>query len=159
MSDAIDGYRLRLRALREATTRVQDARDAEALDTVAISAHAALDCVYDLHEAYFAAVPVSRSLADRDAHLASVDGRIVGALGFVRDAKTHDLITAARSAGYGELPYGAGPYGGGWVWREKTTDQPKFATRAAWYADLVQWRLVWEPLQDAYRFFDKHRPA
>lgn len=33
----------------------------------------------------------------------------------------------AMAAGYGEVPCGLGPYGGGWPWRECPTDRPHYA--------------------------------
>lgn len=159
MSETAGGYRLRLRALQEATEHLNELQDSQDADEVAIAAHRALDAVYDLHEAYFRAVGILRPLAARDAHLASLGGQVVGALAFARDAKTHDIITVSRSAGYGELPYGAGPYGGGWVWREHTSAEPRFQTLAGWYGSVVQWTRLVAPLEDAYDFFADNEPA
>lgn len=159
MNDMADGYRLRLRALQQATEHLTGLQDTSDADEVAIAAHRALDAVYDLHEAYFLAVGIRRPLVARDEHLAAHGGQVVGALAFARDAKTHDIITASRSAGLGELPFGAGPFGGGWVWREHASDEARFQTRAGWYRDLVQWKKLAAPLEDAYDFFADNEPA
>ncbi|MFS6528310.1 hypothetical protein V8Z69_00895 [Microbacterium aurugineum] len=159
MNDTADGYRLRLRALQQATEELNGLRDTNDAEEAAIAAHRALDAVYDLHEAYFRAVGIFRPLAARDDHLTTLGGQVVGALAFARDAKTHDIITASRSAGLGELPFGAGPFGGGWVWREHASDEPRFQTRAGWYRSLVQWKRLAAPLEDAYDFFADNEPA
>jgi len=125
-------YELRLRALAESLENVKQVRCETDLDAVAIAAHRALDCVYDLHEAYFYPATGRGSLAEKDHHLSRVDGRVVGALAFARGGKTHELLVAARAAGYGDLPYGAGPYGGGWVWRERETKAPRACLTKLW---------------------------
>lgn len=152
-----DGYRLRLRALEEAASRVRDLAGSRDADGVAIAAHAGLDAVYDLHEAYFAYHRLS-GMPEQNAHLAEFGGEIVGALALARGAKTHRLMRMSRPGGFGVLPFGAGPFGGGWIWAEHTWSNPKLSVRAGWYERCVKWRMLWSPLDEANYWFFSNMP-
>jgi len=160
MSELRDEYLLNLEALELASQRVQLAYTGKRIEAAAIEAHFGLHAVYDLHEAYFKHQGIA-GMAAQDDHLDSTQGgRSVGALALARGARTHHLVTVARTGGFGDLPYGMGPYGGGWIWKENVWNTHKFARRAAWYEQRVQWRYLHDPLDDAWAWFlDRIPPA
>lgn len=152
-----DTYRLRVFALEVEAARVRDTATGDNFDLAAVATHAALGALYDLYEAHFDAIGI-KLLKDRDAHLAERGGEDVGALALARGAKTHELMTVATVGGFGDLPYGTGPYGGGWLWAHYTWTEPKFQTRAGWYAERVQSRHLWDPLDRAWWWFCMNLP-
>ena len=151
-SELREEYLLNLEALELTSKRVQLAYECERIEAAAIEAHFGLHAVYDLHEAYFKHHGVV-GMASQDDHLESTEGQSVGALALARGARTHRLVTMARSGGFGDLPYGMGPFGGGWIWKENTWHSEKFARRAAWYDERVRWRYLHNPLDDAWAWF------
>lgn len=89
----------------------------------------------------------------QDEHLEASGGECVGALALARGARTHNLVTVARTGGFGDLPYGMGPFGGGWIWKEHAWSSDAFARRSRWYDEHVKWRYLYNPLDDAWAWF------
>ena len=147
-----DEYLLNLEALELTSQRVQAAYERGRIDTVAIETHFGLHAVYDLHEAYFLHHCI-REQRRQDDRLSATGGETVGALALARGARTHRLVTMAQSGGYGDLPYGMGPYGGGWVWAAHTWESQIFRRRAQWYDERVRWRYLHVPLDEAWKWF------
>lgn len=112
MSELRHEYLLNLEALELASQRVQLAYTGKRIEAAEIEAHFALHAVYDLHEAYLKHQGIA-DMPAQDDHLDSTQGgQSVGALALARGARTHQLVTVARTGGFGDLPYGMGPYGG-----------------------------------------------
>lgn len=141
-------WRSRLIALEEAAERVEDACRGTEIDEAAREVGTALNAVYDLHEALFRQFGL-RAIRDQDALLEREGGHVVGALALARGSHTHELVMFASRGGFGDLPYGMGPYGGGWVWTPRPSQEGKFALRATWYEEKVKWRMLWQPLHEA----------
>jgi hypothetical protein len=152
VTSARQAYLLDLRALDLASERVMDACRGEDMDAAAIEAHFGLHAVYDLHETLFGVLGIG-TVVQQDEYLAQRDGAVVGGLAVARGAKTHNLVTFAQPGGFGDLPYGMGPYGGGWLWKEHTWSSPKMRQRAHWYEARVRWRYLWNPLDEAQYWF------
>jgi hypothetical protein len=106
----------------------------------------ALDALYDLTEI----VKTSRSTKELDA-LAEGDprGRTTLALVCARGGKTHRQVDHGALVGFGEAPFGLGPFGGGWMWRPYVDPDPRRADRSRWFAELVEWHGVTDPFDDA----------
>ncbi|MEC3853196.1 hypothetical protein [Paenarthrobacter ureafaciens] len=145
-------YLLSLRALELASDRVKEACKGEDMDAAAIEAHFALHAVYDLHEAYFIPRGVSAT-KDQDTIYSREDGQVVGALAVARAARTHELVTFARTGGFPDKPYGMGPYGPGWIWKEHSWTDHRYTTRSIWHEKRVRHRLLWSPLDEAWGWF------
>lgn len=158
MSDLQEQYKLNLRALERACLRIRDTYSGEDIDDAAIETHFALHLAYDLHEAYFKALGI-RDQAQQDEHLEAFDGQVVGAIALARGARTHRALVMARRGGFGDLPFGMGPFGGGWVWAEHDFAHPKAKKRAEWYADCVRYRYLHQPLEEAFRWFAERTPS
>jgi hypothetical protein len=158
MGDLRDEYLLNLEALELTSQRVQLAYKGNRIQAAAIEAHFGLHAVYDLHEAYFKHHGI-RGMELQDDHLESTGGESVGALALARGARTHNLVTVARTGGFGGLPYGMGPFGDGWIWKETAWHADMFARRAAWYDQRVKWRYLHNPLDDAWAWFVARIPA
>ncbi|MCC4908456.1 hypothetical protein [Microbacterium sp. cx-59] len=158
MGDLRDEYLLNLEALHLTSERVQAAYKGDRIEAAAIETHFGLHAVYDLHEAYFKHHNIA-TIALQDDHLEASGGQSVGALALARGARTHNLVTVARTGGFGDLPYGMGPYGGGWIWKEHTWNSEKFTRRACWYDERVRWRYLHNPLDDAWAWFLDRIPA
>ncbi|MEV8136215.1 hypothetical protein [Microbacterium aurantiacum] len=158
MGDLREEYLLNLEALGLASLRVQSAYKGDRIEAAAIETHFGLHAVYDLHEAYFQHQLI-RSLREQDDHLEAGGGEVVGALALARGARTHRLVTVAQPGGFGDLPYGMGPYGAGWLWAAHTWEAPVFRRRAQWYDDGVKWRYLHVPLDDAWKWFLDRVPA
>ncbi|GGO66646.1 hypothetical protein GCM10010910_26550 [Microbacterium nanhaiense] len=52
-------------------------------------------------------------------------------------------------AGYGEAPYGLGPYGGGWLWQPCPTKRTGYEESQRLYDEHVVWQPLIAPLRDA----------
>jgi hypothetical protein len=111
--------------------------------------------VYDLHEAYFRPRRIN-ALAERDKVLGATRGYSVGALALARGERTHQLVTFASVGGFGDLPYGMGPFGPGWIWKRHSWSDDKLQDRAAWYKSRVSQRYLWVPLDEAWKWFSEH---
>ncbi|MHA7170075.1 hypothetical protein ACX801_18170 [Arthrobacter bambusae] len=153
MDDTRDSYVLSLRALELASQRVKTACKGDDIDAAAIEAHFGLHAVYDLHEAYFVPRGIKGFKAQDQVLAATPCGQTVGALALARGARTHELVTFPRTGGFGDLPYGMGPYGPGWIWKEYSWPDQKVQQRAAWYKARVSRRLLWTPLDEAWLWF------
>ena len=114
--------------------RVKEACAGEDIEVAAIEAHFGLHAVYDLHEAYFRPLEV-RKISAQDHVYAATGGEAVGALVLARGARTHRLVTFASPGGFGGRPYGMGPYGDGWIWKDHTWADRDFQLRARWSRD------------------------
>ncbi|MEV8025901.1 hypothetical protein [Microbacterium sp. NPDC080220] len=84
--------------------------------------------------------------------------RNVVGLVYARGEADHRGEHVAMAAGYGEAPYGLGPYGGGWLWRECPTDRPHYAESQTLYDEQVLWCPVAEPFIRALAWFEAHTP-
>jgi len=114
--------------------------------------NSALDALYDLHEMYLRTRGLSY-MCEQDDSLESLEGGVVGGLALARGAKSHSLVTFSRANGWRELPWGSGPFEGGWIWKEHVWSSAKFARRAAWFETHVKWRRLWQPRDDAQIWF------
>lgn len=155
--DMRETYQLALRALALASSRVKQACSENDIDTAAIEAHFGLHAVYDLFENHFR--PLDKKASDQNIELGSTGGEVVGALAYARGGRTHEMIIFAKEAGFGSLPFGMGPFGGGLVWDEYETTNDRFQDRADWYKDHVRWRLLWQPLDEAWEWFNNRIPS
>lgn len=158
VDDTRDSYLLSLRALELASQRVKTACNGNDIDAAAIEAHFGLHAVYDLHEAYFRPRRVKGFQAQDKVLAATPCGQTVGALALARGARTHRLVTFPRTGGFGDLPYGMGPYGPGWIWKEHSWTDQNVQQRAAWYKTRVSQRLLWTPLDEAWLWFIEQCP-
>ena len=111
--------------------------------------------MYDLHEAYFGPRRI-KGVAEKDKVLSATGGAAVGALALARGERTHQLVTFARTGGFGDLPYGMGPYGPGWIWKAHSWDAKKLQQRSDWYKSRVSMRYLWVPLDEAWLWFSEH---
>lgn len=146
---------LSLQALELASDRVQAACQRDDIKAAAIEAHFGLHAVYDLHEAYFR----PRKIAGyplQDQILDVTGGWAVGGLALARGQRTHHLVTFPRTGGFGDHPHGMGPYGPGWIWKQHSWSVPEQQQRAAWYKARVSMRLLWVPLDEAWKWFVDH---
>lgn len=157
MNDTRTAYTLGLRALELTSERVKEACKGDDIDAAAIEAHFGLHAVYDLHEAYFRPRGV-RPVKLQDEEYATTGGEVVGALVLARGARTHRLVTFASRGGFGDLPYGMGPFGGGWIWKRYSRTDLDLQQRVAWYEARVRWRYLWTPLDEAGAWFMEHDP-
>ena len=82
---------------------------------------------------------------------------IVG-LVYARGEADHQGKHAAMAVGFGEAPFGKGPFGGGWLWRELPTERPDYLGSQALYEQQVQWQTVSVPFVRAQCWFDAHQP-
>ncbi|WP_448255452.1 hypothetical protein [Microbacterium aurum] len=82
--------------------------------------------------------------------------RNVVGLVYARGEADHRGEHVAMAAGYGEAPYGLGPYGGGWMWRECPTARPQYAESQTLYDEQVLWRSVAEPFTRALAWFEAY---
>lgn len=155
--DTRETFLLSLRALELASERVKEACKGEDIAAAAIEAHFGLHAVYDLHEAYHRPRQIA-SIKAQDEVYAATGGEAVGGLVLARGARTHRLVTFATTGGFGDPPYGMGPYGGGWLWKQYSWSEPKLQQRAAWYRDRVQFRYLWTPLDKAWTWFWQRVP-
>ena len=113
------------------------------------------DQAADGYEAYFVPRRV-RASRDQDAIYSKEGGQVVGALVLARGALTHQLVTFPGPGGFPDKPHGMGPYGPGWIWKDHTWTDYRYAARAAWYEKRVRRRLLWSPLDEAWGwFFDR----
>jgi len=65
----------------------------------------------------------------------------------------NDVIEFGEYLGYGNMPYGRGPYGGAcWFWQPYHDPNPRYAQRSQWYQAQVDRRTASEPLDIAYRW-------
>lgn len=152
-----ESFLLSLRALELASTRVKEACNDVDIDAAAIEAHFGLHAVYDLHEAYFRPLAIG-SIEAQDSIYTASGGESVGGLILARGAKTHRLVTFARPGGFPDRPYGMGPYGPGWIWKEYSWNEPKFQVRSSWYEKRVSSRMLWQPLDEAWWWFCENTP-
>ena len=152
MNDYREVYVLGLRALELASERVKMACKGEDMAAAAIETHFGLHAVYDLHETYFRTRKI-RKIEPQDDVFVLSGGEVVGALVLARGERTHRLVQFATTGGFGDLPYGMGPFGGGWIWKEHNWDDPDFKSRADWYEAKVRWRHLWTPLDEAHLWF------
>lgn len=155
VNDERDSYLLSLQALQLASKRVQAACRGDDIKTAAIEAHFGLHAVYDLHEAYFRPRKIKGYLL-WDQVLSVTGGWAVGGLALARGQRTHQLVTFPRTGGFSDQPYGMGPYGPGWIWKQHKWSAPEHQQRAAWYNDRVSMRLLWVPLDEAWIWFLDH---
>lgn len=158
VNDTRDSFLLNLRALELASERVKGACKGDDIDVSAIEAHFGLHAVYDLHEAYFRPRRI-RQVKVQDDVYAATGGESVGALVLARGARTHRLVTFATKGGFGDLPYGMGSFGNGWIWKEHSWNDQDFQQRAAWYEARVRWRYLWVPLDEAWAWFMQRIPG
>lgn len=87
-----------------------------------------LDAIYDACEALRLALPKGTNM---DAHaVGDRDGETALALAFARGEKTHAVVKVGVNPGFGETPFGWGPFGGGWAWSPLMASRPKEAQRA-----------------------------
>ena len=157
MQDTRTSYLLSLRALELASDRVKKACKGIDIDAAAIEAHFALHAVYDLHEAYFVHVGVTGT-RNQDSIYVQQDGQVVGALVLARGTRTHQLVAFPSPGGFPDTPHGMGPYGPGWIWKNHSWTDHRYATRASWYEKRVRHRLLWSPLDEAWGWFLDHIP-
>ena len=150
--DRTPAFLLGLTALQLASARVQEACKGDDIDAAAVEAHFGLHAVYDLHEIFFHARP-ERKIWEQDEVYAELRGQVVGGLVLARGAQTHKLVTISTTGGFGDLPFGMGPFGGGWLWKDHSWAERDYAQRAAWYETKVQWRYLWVPLDEAWIWF------
>ncbi|MFP7761869.1 hypothetical protein [Marisediminicola sp. LYQ85] len=155
---AVGAFALGVRALELASQRVRVACEGDDIDTAAIEVHFGLHAVYDLHEALFTSRGIE-STAGQDEVYGASRGEAAGALVFARGGRTHELVTFATRGGFGDLPYGMGPYGGGWLWADYSSTQRAFRQRSEWYRDRVRYRYLWDPLDEAWAWFRQHAPS
>lgn len=83
--------------------------------------------------------------------------RNVVGLVYARGEADHRGEHVAMAAGYGEAPYGLGPYGGGWLWRECPTDRPLYRASQLLYDEQVCWCSVDGPFTRALAWFEAHQ--
>lgn len=157
VDDSGDAFSLNLKALELASERVKEACTGDDMQAAAIEAHFGLHAVYDLHEAYFRPRGI-RKVTEQDEIYATTHGEVVGGLILARGARTHHLVTFARTGGFGDHPYGMGPYGPGWIWKRYAHPDTAFEKRSAWYQARVAHRLLWTPLDEAWVWFLEHEP-
>lgn len=155
VKDAWKSYHLSLRALELASTRVRSACEGDDLDAASIEAHFGLNAVYDLHEAYFRPRGI-KAIIDQDRFLDATSGYAVGALALARSDRTHQLVTFTSLGEFGDLPYGMGPFGPGWIWKRHAWEGFKFRNRSSWYASRVSQRHLWVPFDEAWAWFNEH---
>lgn len=82
--------------------------------------------------------------------------RNVVGLVYARGEAEHQKKHVGMAAGFGEAPFGFGPFGGGWLWRECPTTRPAYASSQALYDEQVRWKSLAEPLERAYAWFVAH---
>lgn len=157
MSEVKEAFLLSLRALEISSDRVKEACAGDDIEVAAIEAHFGLHAVYDLHEAYFRPRDV-RKICAQDRVYAATGGEAVGALVLARGARTHRLVSFAGPGGFGDLPYGMGPFGDGWIWKDHTWTDADFQLRARWYKERVRARYLWVPLEEAWVWFCANVP-
>lgn len=145
-------YLLGLRALEIATERVKEACHGSDIGAAAIEAHFGLHAVYDLHEAYFRPKGVL-AIEAQDEIYAQTGGHAAGALVLARGARTHRRVTFASAGGYGDEPYGMGPFGDGWIWQNYSREESKLQQRSEWYQKRVRGRYLWTPLEEAWWWY------
>ena len=150
--DIRSSYLLNLRALELASERVKEACRGNDIEAAAVEAHFALHAIYDLNEAYFVprGVPSRR---DQDDIYSQEGGQVAAGLVLARGARTHQLVTFPTPGGFPDKPYGMGPYGPGWIWKDHNWTDHRDARRAAWYQKRVGGRLLWSPLDEAWGWF------
>lgn len=155
VNDARKSYQLSLRALQLASERVRSACEGDDIDAASIEAHFGLNAVYDLHEAFFRPRKI-KAIADQDKFLAATTGYVVGGLALARSDRTHRLVTFTSLGGFGDLPYGMGPFGPGWIWKRHSWESARLRDRSAWYKSRVSQRYLWVPLDEAWTWFNEH---
>lgn len=155
VNDERDSYLLSLQALELASDRVKTACQGVDIKAAAIEAHFGLHAVYDLHEAYFRPRKI-RGYPLQDQILDATGGWAVGGLALARGQRTHHLVSFPRTGGFGDHPHGMGPYGPGWIWKKHSWSALEQQQRAAWYKARVSMRLLWAPLDEAWRWFLDH---
>ncbi|WP_448261913.1 hypothetical protein [Microbacterium aurum] len=73
---------------------------------------------------------------------------------YVRGEADHLGRHVAMMVGYGEAPYGCGPYGGGWLWRRCETQREAYRESQALYDEHVLWEPIVASLERAEAWFD-----
>lgn len=62
------------------------------------------------------------------------------------------------AAGFGEEPFGLGPFGGGWLWRECPASRPSYGESQALYDEQVLWKSLPDPFERALAWFRANPP-
>ncbi|MDJ1115403.1 hypothetical protein [Microbacterium dauci] len=141
-----------LAGLADASQAIRRAIDADDEASILTRTAEALGHLYALWSAYGVNGKQQVAWAASD-----VERRNVVAMVYVRGEVAHRGVHAAMAVGFGEGPYGVGPFGGGWLWRECPA-RPGYEASAVLYEEQALWCWVYEPLERALAWFATHEP-
>ena len=108
------------------------------------AAHA-LHEIYDLWEIWRA----DKDAASRSEEASSSDAaKTAAALAWARGKKTHEFVEWGQPRGFGEMPFGVGPFGGH-DWRWGAYEGSDTRDQSQWFHQFVATQAVVPPLETA----------
>ncbi|MBD8219259.1 hypothetical protein IFU40_11495 [Microbacterium sp. CFBP 13617] len=91
--------------------------------------------------------------AGEDAERRNVVGLV-----YARGEAEHQQRHLAMAAGFGEAPFGLGPFGGGWLWSECPASRPSYGESQALYDEQVLWKSLPDPFERAAAWLGANPP-
>jgi hypothetical protein len=144
---------MRLEGLEASIAAIRGAIEADDERVILTRTAEALGHVYALWSAYEVSGPKQVAWAGDDTEKRNVVGLV-----FARGEADHQGVHPAVSVGYGEAPYGLGPYGGGWLWRECPA-RPAYEESRHLYEEQALWEWIYDPLERALAWFRQNPPG
>jgi hypothetical protein len=148
-----DALARRLQRLDARLADVQAGVECRDPNLVPIAVADSLDALYDLWELWRSERSLQGTKAQDAAVAGDPAGELTAALVLARGGKSHGRKNFGLLLGYGLGAYGEGPYGAdGWYWQPYVDQNPRYATRNAWYANRLEYRQVLPTLEAASRW-------